>query len=343
MRSRSVDKLSLSSNGDKAGRQNARFDVLVLNFQRIHLFLDNFHKLRNFDPKRDRVVVLDCSHNVAHERKLVEEFARARGWRLGGPEVVFIERQNWGIDQGARVDYLSALRHDPNPPPYIWQFQEHYLDNTSDYSRWPPNFGPLANTVKEDVIPDGAVIDLDLSEQAFTDPDVSVVFASRSGIGLLAHPNGVKSFYTDGANLGVRSSVAQRAFPPNLLDDYRLVFDASYRWALFIEFEFGRRLSHGSWFDLVRKRAFRDADEVRAAEREAGTRLSCTADPMYFGIMDRYDHRVARVRALCPGLRRALLSTAFPAICTFQTRVLPFKRKLLARKVGLLTCLRNLG
>ena len=41
-------------------RPNARFDILVLNFQRVGLFLDNFHKLKGFDPARDRIVIMDC-------------------------------------------------------------------------------------------------------------------------------------------------------------------------------------------------------------------------------------------------------------------------------------------
>ena len=324
-------------------RQNARFDILILNFQRIGLFFDNFHKLKNFDPARDRIVVLDCSQNIEREQGIVEAFARERGWVVGGPELVFVPRTNWGIDQGGRVDYLGALLQDPAPAPYIWQFQEHYLDNTSDYSRCPPSSGALAGTVKEDVIPDGAVLDLDLSERAFADPEVSVVFASRNGVGVFRHTDGRSWFYSDGANLGFRTSAARSAFSQSLLDDYRIVFDGSYRWALFIEFEFGNRLSNGAWFDLMRERTFENAAAVREAELASGQSLSSSPDPRYIGVVDRYERRMQRARGFLPVVRRAILATVFPAVGVFQSRVfLLIRAKLLARNIDSPVWFRNL-
>ena len=218
--------------------------------------------------------------------------------------------------------------------PFVWQFQEHYLDNTSAYSRWGVGSGNPVGTVKGDVLPDGADIDLDLCEQAFANPEVSGVFAARSGIGVFSHPDGREWFFADGANFGFRTSVARAAFTPELLDDYRLVFDGSYRWCQYIEFEFSRRLSSGSWFDLMRKRAFRDAAEVREAEQQSGQSLSTHATPKDARVISRYEARIERVRRLPQEVRKALLATSFHAFGVFQSRVfLPLRAKLLARGI----------
>ena len=301
-------------------REGARFDILVLNFERIQLFFDNFHKLRNYDPARDRIVVLDCSRDGARERALTGAFARSQGWQLGGPHIVFATRENWGIDQGARLDYLSYLQRGSSLPRFVWQFQEHYLDNTSDYSRW--SSGELAGQTKEDTIPDGVTVDLDQCERAFADPEVSVVFANRNGVGIFPHADGREWFFADGANLGFRTSAALAAFDQRLLDSYRLVFDASYRWCLFIEFEFARRLGNGAWFDLVRDRGYRDVAALRRAEpaqveRRVGDMKRRDHSPAF----ERYERRVQLVLSMPEVVRGALLASLFPAIGMLQREV----------------------
>ena len=53
-------------------------------------------------------------------------------------ELEVIQRMNWGIDQGARIDYFRALRKiRTRVLIFIWQFQEHYLDLDSPWSIWP--------------------------------------------------------------------------------------------------------------------------------------------------------------------------------------------------------------
>lgn len=304
----------------------------MLNFQRVGLFLDNFAKLKGFDPARDRIVIMDCSDNREEERERTRRFAQEHGWELGGPTIKFVSRPNWGIDQGARIDYLDY--HLDDAAPFVWQFQEHYLDNTSDYARWGSSAGPLAGTVKEDVLPDDGVLDLDLSERAFADPAVSAVFSSRSGIGLFPHSDGSEWFYADGANFGFRTSVAREAFNHELLDDYRLVFDGSYRWCQFIEFEFSRQLSRGAWFDLSRQLRFDDHAAVKAAEREAGRSLSSSASEKDARVVARYLQRMQLARRLPSDVRRALLRTSFPFFGKFQSQVfLPLRAKLMKRGI----------
>jgi hypothetical protein len=300
-------------------RENPRFDILVLNFERVQLFFDNFHKLKNYDPQRDRIVVLDCSRDGARERALTEAFAKSQGWVVGGPHIVFVRRGNWGIDQGARVDYLSYLHRGKSLPRFVWEFQEHYLDNTSDYSRW--GAGELAGQTKEDTIPDGAEVDLNECERAFDDPNVSVVFANRGGVGVFSHPDGRNWFFTDGANLGFRTSSALAGFPQQRLDSYRLVFDASYRWCLYIEFEFCRCLGQGAWYDLVTSRSWPSVAEMRAAEPALEARIADFRSRNYVPAFARYERRVARAERTPTALREAALAAVFPAVGMLQREV----------------------
>ena len=60
-----------------------RFHVVVFNFERISSFLDNFDKIHNFRPDRDRLIVFDCSVDHASQTRLAADFADQRGWTLG--------------------------------------------------------------------------------------------------------------------------------------------------------------------------------------------------------------------------------------------------------------------
>ncbi|HET9958909.1 MAG TPA: hypothetical protein VFQ61_30675, partial [Polyangiaceae bacterium] len=311
-----------------------RFDILVLNFERINLFLENFHKLRNFDPERDRIVISDCSNNAGRERERVARFANERGWILGGPQITLSRRPNWGLAEGARIDYFTQLLRDDTVAPYVWQFQEHYLDTTSDYSRWPASDRARAGQVKADILPDGMVIDLDICEQAFSNPDVAVLCAPRCGLGIFSHPDGREWLYADGANFGFRTSVARRVLSNQLLDDYRLTFDASYRWAIFMEFEYSRLFSEGAWFDLVHEMAFRDVAEVRAAEQQLGKPISTIAEESSARRHQRYERRARLVNKFPELLRQGLLATHFKALGIAQTKLIgPSRAKLLAMNI----------
>ena len=50
-----------------------RFNILVLNYKRLHSFLDNFKKLRGFDTLKDRITILSCSPSI-DERRQIEAF-----------------------------------------------------------------------------------------------------------------------------------------------------------------------------------------------------------------------------------------------------------------------------
>lgn len=270
-----------------------RFHIVVFNFERLSSFLDNFHKIRNFRPDRDRILILDCSINHLSQKQLVKEFAQQRGWSLK-KEIQVIERKNWGIDQGARVDYFSSLRESSNRPLYLWQFQEHYLDLQSDWSIWPTDTPGLGGQIKNDTIPDNLEIDLDECERIYEENSaVSVIYADRGKLGIFTHEDGSEWFYAGGGNFSVRTDAALAAYRPEILDSYRAVYDGTYEWALFMELDYGRRLTcvDREWHDLVTHTQMRDPAHLKKLEGEGQVSLHQSAEAFYNPLYCKYEKR----------------------------------------------------
>ena len=283
-----------------------RFDIVVFNYEHIVSLTDHFDKIKNFRADRDRLLVLDCSLNHAAEKQRVEEFARRRGWNFGR-EVRVIRRRNWGIDQGARVDYLSSLHVLKNRPRYIWQFQEHYLDLVSPWSIWQADSPMPAGEIKNDTIPDNLEIDLDECEQIYErNPNVGVIYADRGKLGIFTHDDGTEWFYAGGANFSARTSDALRAFPREVLDSYQAIYDGTYEWALFMELDWGRQLTahDREWHDLVTHHEFSNANALRRLEADTQISLHQSAEPFYGPLYDKYQRRFESVLAESAPRRR---------------------------------------
>jgi hypothetical protein len=266
-----------------------RFHVVVFNFERISSFLDNFDKIHNFRADRDRLIVLDCSVDHASQTRIVADFARMQGWTIG-KEIEVVRRRNWGIDQGARIDYFASLRKMNGGPKFIWQFQEHYLDLESPWSIWPGDMPRIGGQLKADTLPDGVVIDLDVCERIY-DSDASVIYADRDKLGIFTHPDGREWFYADGANFSVRTADVLEAFPADVLSTYRSIYDGSYDWTLFMELDICRRLTRGNWYDLLTNQSFADPRELRTREIEKGVSLHQDAEPFYSSLYRAYEER----------------------------------------------------
>ena len=270
-----------------------RFHVVVFNFERIESFLNNFHKLKNFRPDRDSLVILDCSRDHAAQKKSVADFAQNHGLKA----VRVIHRRNWGIDQGARIDYFTALQQTKNRPQFVWQFQEHYLDLESPWSIWPKDMPHLGGKLKADTLPDGVEIDLDRCEQIYaSNPNVSVIYAARDKLGIFTHQDGREWFYADGANFSVRTADALETFQLPILSTYKSIYDGSYRWTLFMELDICRRLTRvgREWYDLVTQQHFADPAGLRRLEAEQQLSLHQAAEPFYDELYRAYEARFER-------------------------------------------------
>lgn len=268
-----------------------RFHVVVFNYERISSFLDNFDKIHNFRVDRDRLVVLDCSVNHDQQTRTIADFADKRGWAIGR-EVEVVRRRNWGIDQGARIDYFASLRKRAELPRFIWQFQEHYLDLESPWSIWPSDMPRIGGQLKADTLPDGVVIDLDVCERIY-DSGVSVIYADRDKLGIFAHPDGREWFYADGANFSVRTADVLEVFTPDVLSTYRSIYDGSYHWTLFMELDICGRLTRAGreWYDLVTNESFADPEGLRSREIEKGVSLHQDAEAFYSDLYRAYEER----------------------------------------------------
>jgi hypothetical protein len=237
-----------------------RFNIVVFNYELIDLFISNFYKIKHFDPALDIITIVDCSEKYAGEQDRIEVFCKEHGF-TPGKTVTVVRRENWGIDQGARLDFFDLVIKKRIPhTDYTWQFQEHYLDTESPHSIHRPGSinvdgRDFSNTVKSDVIPDGFYIDLNICASVFTsDPSVTVEFSCRNNMGLFSLEKDKKWFYTDGGNFCFRTSALQSIMSSQELKKYKRKYDGSYDWALFMEFEYGRLFtSAGCWYDLKNK------------------------------------------------------------------------------------------
>jgi hypothetical protein len=282
-----------------------RFDIVVFNFERIASFVNNFDKIKNFRPGQDRIVILDCSVNHEPEKQIIIQFANTRGWTLD-KEIFLIRRRNWGIDQGARIDYFTSLRKSSERPQFVWQFQEHYLDLESDWSIWGSNVPELAGKLKADTIPDSLDLDLDRCASIYDDDEtVSVIYADRLSVGIFHNTSAERWFYVDGANFSVRASEALKVFTPELLDSYRAIYDGSYLWTLFVELDIGRNLTRagGTWYDLTTDLKFNSVEALLTLE-EGGCRLHQDAEEFYGPIYENYERRFTAAQRKPALLRR---------------------------------------
>src|SRR5262245_1456037 len=99
-----------------------RFNIVVLNYKRLDAFINNFHKLTNLSKNLDRITVLSASPSDE------EQLALERLQKNTGIQVKYIPRNNFGIDQYARVEYFTGKLESLSELydfEYIFQFQDH--------------------------------------------------------------------------------------------------------------------------------------------------------------------------------------------------------------------------
>ena len=228
-----------------------RFDVVVLNYKRLRSFLGNFHRIRAFDPSRDRITVLSCSPSVA-ESEDVREFERSHGL-----SVRYLTRENRGIDQLARAEYFTGAvgsLEENLAYAYICQMQDHYLDPEDPGSRWGPELG---YGTKGDVVPDGIVFDLDAMELLAREHDLAGFFCDRNDPSFISI-EGRRSVAPSGGNFVIRTDLVAAADAQTACRRLIDVCDDTYAWAVYAEFKWGPiYFGEGRrFYDLKRERVF---------------------------------------------------------------------------------------
>lgn len=232
-----------------ASSRSRRFEIVVFNFRRLRCFTAHIGKLLNFDRRCDRLTIVSSSPSAA-ERNLVHELSAALS-----AEVRYLSRRNYGMAELARAEFFAGKLSRDNEHfqyPYLFQFQDHYLDTEASCSRW-----EATGLVKGDVIPDGMVIDLDELHAKLTSGNLDGAFCDRN------HPSwfqlGERPFVApSGGNFVIATRLLQ---PDPVQQQLRRLMDScdgKYSWALFAEFFWGELLfgEGGRFLDLRRRQVY---------------------------------------------------------------------------------------
>jgi hypothetical protein len=234
-----------------SGLGNRRFDVVVLNYERLHLFLDNFGRLGSFDPGRDRLTVVTCSPSSA-ERDLVAAFESSHG-----VPVRYLTRANRGIDQLARAEYFTGqvgTSEENLSYRFIFQMQDHYLEMDDPASRWGAEWD---FRVKGDVLPDDVVLDFDVMEELAASHGLAGMFCDRNDPCYM-QIDGQRFVAPNGGNFVIASSEVARPEVQVACRRLAATCDNTYRWAVHAEYTWGRIFFQEGkpFYDLKRDRLF---------------------------------------------------------------------------------------
>lgn len=228
-----------------------RFDVVVLTYERVRSFLDNFDRIHAFDPTRDRITIVSCSPSAA-EAEAIREFERQRGLSIR-----YLTRENRGIDQLARAEYFTGAvgsLEENLSYAYIFQMQDHYLDPEDPGSRWGSD---LDFGMKGDVVPDGVVFDLDRMEDLAREHYLAGFFCDRNDPTFISL-DGRRYVAPSGGNFVIRTDLVAAPDVQKACRQLIDVCDDTYAWAVYAEFGWGPIFfREGRWFyDLKRERLF---------------------------------------------------------------------------------------
>ena len=251
--------------------------------------MENFHRIENFDPERDRVFIFDCERRRWHQdhpfdsteqsQLDVADSLTAQGLQWG-VNLFFIHRRNWADNCGTQLDYFRSLLDGLIPmPEYCTFMQEHYLD--------------LERFVNVDTIPEETAYDLDQVEAQFkSDLDVGCVILSRLGIRISTSNPDLSGRFVggDGSEI-LPNAVRRHLFPdggnfacrPRLYTDYfarhrsqLTAGNGSYGFGLVWEPRMGQILyDQGiTWLDLHRDAKYRTIADVDDIEQSRGEKIS---------------------------------------------------------------------
>jgi len=228
-----------------------RFNILVLNYKRLHSFLKNSNKISGFDRLRDKITILSCSPSP-EERQQVEAFSEK--YHL---QVTYLTRENFGIDQGARVEYFGGKIEDLREvldTEYIFQFQDHYLDTEAEYSRWGPE---LNFRTKGDVVPENIIFDLNTLHDVLISNEIAAAFCDRNNPCWFQR-NGVTHIAPNGGNYILHTKqLEDKNVQRELARMYRSC-DNTYQWAVYAEFKWGELFFNegNTYYDIKRDKVY---------------------------------------------------------------------------------------
>jgi hypothetical protein len=269
--------------------------IVVFNCDRIESLTANLCKFEDINFSEDTLVIYDCSKDVDAQIAVLSEYCQKHELKLGD-QVLLKTRANWGLAEGGRIDLADDLRTSPAQHRFIFQFQDHYLDTTSEYSLWAQgkrdlNGVDISGKVKEDCIKSEFTISLSKYARYLENGDADVLYSSQAGIGLFPYWKDL-FFCIDGVNFASRTETYLDIFDKSTCAGLTEIYDAGYEWALFAEHFVGYRMTQlnlklcDTFFDVV----FRDMPDIIAQSEGKGdlTELIHVSEMFYATLFYRY-------------------------------------------------------
>lgn len=225
-----------------------RFCCVVFDYNQIDLFFLNLHKLLNYNKETDIIVIVSCNSNKEYLQKLyarVSDFERKYTFEI-------ILRNNWGIDQGAKIDFfLNYYKKYANYEAFLLM-QEHFLDNTSDYAFYGKGVKNIEQilvegSLKEDVL--NPKFNLDLNRICVELKINLLDFPALNGCIEVDLDNKI-FLLGDGGNLFVANKLIEKSEIVKKLPELILKYDRTYRWTLFVELEISNIFSKALHSDI---------------------------------------------------------------------------------------------
>jgi len=171
--------------------------------------------------------------------------------------VTYLTRENFGIDQGARVEYFGGKIEDLREvldTEYIFQFQDHYLDTEAEYSRWGPE---LNFRTKGDVVPENIIFDLNTLHDVLISNEIAAAFCDRNNPCWFQR-NGVTHIAPNGGNYILHTKqLEDKNVQRELARMYRSC-DNTYQWAVYAEFKWGELFFNegNTYYDIKRDKVY---------------------------------------------------------------------------------------
>jgi hypothetical protein len=243
-----------------------RFNIVVINSDRIDGFLNNFEKkIRNFDRKVDFITLLDASKKNEDSIKF-KRFLKKRKIKN-----FVIRRNSNGLDHAARLEFFTMLPNSINfKSSYIIQFQDNTLeDEALVYKDGSKNFD-IRNgrkVVRNDNMSKNIKIDLKKMSQLFVKKKLDgIIFQNQNAY--YAEVYGNRFIAPHGGNFVIRTSnllkLKNQVLMNLMLNESKffgptfsrnLISERGEKWVLWMEFTWGLLLfnENSKVYDLNRK------------------------------------------------------------------------------------------
>ena len=244
-----------------------RFNIVIINSDRIVSFLDNFDKkIINFDKKIDFITLLDASKKNEDAKKFNLFFKKRKINHF------VVKRNSNGLDHSARLEFFTQIpKNKKFLSEFIFQFQENTLENEIKiYPDGSQNFDIKAKKkiLRNDNLDPNTIIDLNKIMHLFSNKKLdSLIFQNNKPY--VIELNDKKFIAPHGSNFIINTKILldlknqllmnlilneARFFGPTF--SRKLISERGEKWVLWLEFTWGLLFFSDKMriYDLKRKK-----------------------------------------------------------------------------------------